>query len=92
MNFCLILAALGEGLHFTIHDIIKEFAMLRVLHDNEDVGGGLDDFIHLCDGGMPGYFEDMELAGYPFHICYILYLILLQNLDGDGLIGRSMNC
>lgn len=48
-NFCWI----ENRVHFAVHDIVEELAILSVLHDHEYVVGCFDDLVELCDGGMP---------------------------------------
>jgi hypothetical protein len=46
----------GYIVHFTIHYIIKKLTKGDVLHDDKYCGLGLEDLIHLGNGGMLGYF------------------------------------
>ncbi len=44
---------MSKKVHSAVHDVVKELAILRILHDDEDAIIGLDNFVELCDGGMP---------------------------------------
>lgn len=39
-------------LHAAVHDVVKEFTVLGVLHDDEDAFRGLDDLVELCYRGV----------------------------------------
>jgi hypothetical protein len=39
-------------IHFSIHNVVEELAILGVLHDHEDVVGSFDDLVELGDGGV----------------------------------------
>lgn len=52
----------GREVHAAIHDVVEEFAVLGVLHDDEDAFGRFHDLVQLGDGGVPDQFEDVQLA------------------------------
>ena len=72
---------MGAGVHAAVHDVVEELAVLRVLHDDEDAVGRLDDLVELRDGGVAHQFEDVQLARDPLHVRDVLDLLLLQDLD-----------
>lgn len=58
-------------------DIVKQFSIATVLHDQEKSLRGLNDFIELNDTRMPHDLEDMNFTLYTFDIIYVLNLPLV---------------
>ena len=75
---------------FSLDDVIKELTSFSVLHDEMDVGFGLDDFIELDDVGVAEDFEDADLTGDAFDVGLFDDFLFLQGFDGDFLLGEDV--
>ena len=76
-----------DEVHAAVHDVIKEFPVLGVFHDDEDPVVGFDDLVELGYRRVADQFEDVQLSRDALNIGYILDFVLLQDLDGHGLAG-----
>jgi hypothetical protein len=84
-----------HDLLFALDDVVEELSALHVLHDEEELLGGLDDLVQLDDVGVPDEFEDVDLPRNPLHIRHVDYLLLLQylyrHLFARGDVGRRFH-
>lgn len=88
--------ALREAL--VLDDVIEQLAALRVLHNEVNIGLGLDDLlrrwaylVQLDDVGMSKDLEDADLACDSFDVSLLDDLLLLQGLDCHLLRGMDMH-
>lgn len=78
-------------LHFgLLDDIVKQLAVLHVLHHQEEVPAGLDDLVELDDGGVADELEDMDFPRDPLHVGDIDDLLFDEDLDGHPLPGQRV--
>lgn len=70
----------GEVL-LALDDVVEELAALHVLHDEEELLGGLDDFVELDDVGVADELQDVDLPRDALHVRHVHDLLLLQDLD-----------
>ena len=75
---------MGRGVHAAVHDVVEELAVLRVLHDDEDAVGGLDDFVELGDGGVADQFEDVQFSRDALDVMMSLILSFSRILMATG--------
>jgi hypothetical protein len=64
-------------------DALEEFPLLHVLHDQEEVLGGLNNFVQLNDIGVSDELKDVDFPVDSFHIGNIDNFVFLQYLDGN---------
>ena len=72
------------------HDVIKELAAVRVLHDEEQLLRRLDNFVKLDDMRVPQLFEDLNFLGDPLDVSLLVNLLLFEDFDGDLLYRRKL--
>lgn len=66
-----------------LYDVIEELAAARILHDQVELLGSLDDLIELDDVRVPYELEDVNFPRYPLNIAHILNLLLFEDFDRD---------
>ena len=72
------------------HDVVEEFPVFDVLHDEEKVLGGFDYLVELDDAWVPDQFQDVDLSRNPLYVSDVDDLLLYQDLDGDFLARESV--
>ncbi len=72
-----------------LYDVIEEFALFDVLHDQEKVARGLNDLrwwkkylVQLDDTGVADEFEDVDFSGYSFDVGHVDDFFLDEDFDG----------
>lgn len=63
------------------HNVVKELSAARVLHDQVELLGGLDDFIELDNVGVPDQLQNVDFPSHAFYVRHIRDAVLLQDLD-----------
>lgn len=71
---------MGGGVLLLFGDVVEELPARAVLHDEEEVLGGLDDFVELDEVGVADEFEDVYFAGDALDVRHVHDLLLLQHL------------
>lgn len=78
-------------IHFLFADnIVEQLTILHVLHHQEEMFGGFNDFIKLDDVGMSDQFQNVNLPADSLHICYVYYTIFFQNFDSHLFAGGEV--
>ena len=72
-NLAEIDASLILGQFGLIADGVEEISSLDVLHNKEEVAGGLDNFVHLDEEGVADGFHNFDLSADAFDICFLFY-------------------
>lgn len=72
--------------------MVKELAVFDILHDQEEMPRGLDDFVELDDTGVADQFEDVYLSRHSFHISYVDYFLFHQYFDSYFLASEGVGC
>jgi hypothetical protein len=83
-------AGLGLGQAFLLDDVVEQLALGDVLHHEEQLLLGLDDFVELDDVGVPDELEDVHFPRDALDVCDVHDLALLEDLDGHGLLGEGV--
>jgi hypothetical protein len=81
------LAFLNAGVS---HNVIEQLAAISILHYKEEFFRCLNDLgitesyylVELDDIRVPQHLKDLDLFGDSFHVCLLLDLVLLEDLDG----------
>lgn len=81
---------LASVLPLLIDNIVKQLAVLDVLHNQKQVLGRLDDLVELDDVGVPYELQDVDLPGHPLDIRDVDDSRLLQDLDGHWLAREAV--
>lgn len=76
---------------FIFDDMIEEFSIFHVLHDQKKLFWCLNDLIKLHKIGVSDEFEDMDLASDSFDVRHFIDFLFLQKLDCYFLVGMFMN-
>jgi len=63
------------------YNIVEEFTILAVLHDEEELTLSLNDLVQLDDVGMPDLLEDLDLAADSLNVFLVFNSWFLKNLD-----------
>ena len=62
------------------YNIVEEFTILAVLHDEEELTLSLNDLVQLDDVGMPDLLEDLDLAADSLNVFLVFNSWFLKNL------------
>lgn len=81
----------GAVLLCLINDVLEEFAFDGVLHEDVEVLVVLDEFVELDDVGVAEDLEDLDLPGNAGYIAVVLNLLLVDDFDGDLLLGGHVD-
>ena len=63
------------------NNVVKELTAARVLHDQVELLGCLDDLIELDDVRVPDQLQNVDLPSHTFYVRHIRDAVLLQDLD-----------
>lgn len=77
---------------FILNDVVEEFPLLHVLHDQEQLFGRLDDFVELDDIWMPDELQYVYLSRDSFDVSHFSDFVLFEYFYGHILIGWLMKC
>ena len=58
-----------------LNNIVKQLAVLDVLHDEEEMAAGFDDLVQLDDGRVADKLQDVDLPGNSLHIGHVDYFL-----------------
>ena len=64
-------------------DVVEDFSVAAVLHDEEQSLRCFDDFIQLNDGRVSHNLKDVNFSFNSFDVVDVLDFSLVQNFDGD---------
>ena len=60
----------------SLDNVFEKFSTRCVLHDEEQLPGGFDDFVQLNDVRVTHYLEDVDFTRDSLHIALVLNLVL----------------
>ena len=66
-----------------VDDVFKQFSATRVLHDQIELFGGLDDLVELNDVRVPNQLQDVDFSCHSLDVSDLRNLVLLQDFDRD---------
>lgn len=75
---------------FLLDDSLEELAAADVLHDEVDLGVGLEDLEELDDVGVAKLAEDVDFSLDASEIGFIFDAVLFKDFDGDILSSGPM--
>ena len=81
----LLLCKVGFG-----SNVVEQFSVAAVLHDQEKALGCLDDFVQLNDGGVPNDLQDVDFSRHSFDVVDVLDFPLVKNLNRHFLPGVNV--
>lgn len=58
-----------------LNNIVKQLAVLYVLHDEEEMAAGFDDLVQLDDGRVADELQDVDLPRNSLHIGHVDYFL-----------------
>lgn len=76
---------------FIFDDMVEEFAVGSVLHDQQQVLGRFDQLVQLDDVGMAHQFQNVDLAGDALDVGSVDYARLVEDFNGYGFVCRDVN-
>ena len=82
-------AALGLLDARLLDDVVEKLAAVRVLHDEVQLLGRLDDLVELDDVRVADHLQDLDLAGHALHVRHLADAVLLEDLHGH-LLARQL--
>lgn len=74
-----------------VADGIKKISSLHVLHNEEEILGWLDDFVHLNHERVPNGLHYFDLSADPLDVGLLFNPILTENFDGHILSCQFVN-
>ena len=60
-----------------VNDVVEQFAVLHILHNQEKILGSLDDLVELDDVRVPHSLQDVDLPRHSLHVGHVHYTLLL---------------
>ena len=71
-------------------DVVEKLAVLAKLHDQKQFTLGLDDLVELDYVRVAHFLKNLNLTRYTLNVFLVLDSALLEDLDGDLLVGQRM--
>ena len=73
------------------YDVVEQFAPTRVLHDQKQLLGCLDNFIELHDVRVSDDFQNVDLTHDSSDVSLVLDLVFFKHFDCDLLLGQLVD-
>ena len=89
----LVEESLGKGLPHTLvlNNEVKQLAARRILHNQVQLLGCLDNLIQLNDVGVADHLEDMNLSCHALHVVHVRYLVLFEYFHRHFFAGEIVH-
>eukprot|EP00359_Climacostomum_virens_P010557 CAMPEP_0204907666 /NCGR_PEP_ID=MMETSP1397-20131031/6761_1 /ASSEMBLY_ACC=CAM_ASM_000891 /TAXON_ID=49980 /ORGANISM="Climacostomum Climacostomum virens, Strain Stock W-24" /LENGTH=132 /DNA_ID=CAMNT_0052076901 /DNA_START=1125 /DNA_END=1520 /DNA_ORIENTATION=+ len=72
------------------HNVVEELASTRVLHNQVELLGGLDDFVHLYDVRVTQQLQDVDFPSHSLNVGSVTDPIFLQDLDSHFFVSYDV--